>query len=70
MTEIVDVVLDVELLDDGSSRVLVQGVFPQHAEHPPARAGRTRNVVSCFLGRDMRDVSAFRIWPDTVRPAP
>jgi hypothetical protein len=68
MTEIVSVVLDVELLDDGSSRVLVQGVFAHGDPLPALRPERIRNVVACFLGRDMRDVSAFRIWPDPVRP--
>jgi hypothetical protein len=43
-------------------------VFAHGDPLPALRPERIRNVVACFLGRDMRDVSAFRIWPDPVRP--
>lgn len=66
----VHVALDVVLLDDGSYQVLVQGVFTDPADVPQPRppaggaVSRDRNVVGCFLGADMRGVSAFRIFPE------
>jgi hypothetical protein len=62
--EIVEVVLDVvHVTRDGGEfeRVLVQGVFPQGAALPPPLDGASRNVVSVFLGRDMRSIGAFLI---------
>jgi hypothetical protein len=70
MTAIVELVLDAEQLDDGSTRILVQGVFPRGAELPPMLpAGRPhvervdRNVVQVFYGVNMRSVPAFRVFP-------
>lgn len=62
--DIVRVVLDVVHVSgpDGEfERVLLQGVFPQGAELPPAVDGASRNVVSAFFNTDMRSVSAFLI---------
>ena len=70
MAEIVELVLDAEQLDDGSTRILVQGVFSRGAELPPVlTSGRPhvehvdRNVVQVFFGVNMRSVSAFRVVP-------
>jgi len=75
VAEIMEVVLDAEQLDDGSTRILVQGVFSRGAALPPMlAAGRPhvkhvdRNVVQVFLGTDMHSVSAFRIFPERETP--
>lgn len=62
--DIVEVVLDVIHVSDERGeheRVLVQGVFPRGAAHPPLPPGASRNAVQVFFGRNMGSLRAFLI---------
>lgn len=62
--DIVEIVMDVCHVREPRGeyeRVLVQGVFPPGAAHPPMHAGARRNVVQVFLGRNMGGIPAFLI---------
>jgi hypothetical protein len=62
--DIVEIVMDVYHVSDPRGeyeRVLVQGVFPSHAAHPPVHPGARRNVVQVFFGQNMGGIPAFLI---------
>lgn len=62
--DIVEIVLDVVHVSDDRGeheRVLVQGVFPRGAAHPPPPAGANRNVMQVFFERNMGSLRAFLI---------
>ncbi len=62
--DIVEIVMDVVHVSEHRGeyeRVLVQGVFPRGAAHPPAPPGSRRNVVQVFFGRNMGGIRAFLI---------
>jgi hypothetical protein len=62
--DIVEIVMDVYHVSEPRGeyeRVLVQGIFPPYAAHPPIPPGASRNVVQVFFGRNMGGIPAFLI---------
>lgn len=62
--DIVEIVMDVCHVSEPRGeyeRVLVQGVFPLRAAHPPVYPGARRNVVQVFFARNMGGIPAFLV---------
>lgn len=60
--DILQVVLETFVDDEGADVVRVLGVWPGWDPVPPPRDGRVRNTVRVFEGFEM-DARGFRIWP-------
>ena len=61
-----DVVLDACVQDDGSTRVILRGTFPEGSRLVPAQEeGSSRNVVQTFLGCE-HAVRVFHVVPDAI----